>query len=56
MSFALALLMISALALLHSDGMSSMFGGSDSCSIVSTCGMEGRGRVGLLVCRWDVGV
>ena len=38
-SFFFALLMIVAIALLHSDGMSSLLGGSVSCRIFLACGM-----------------
>ncbi len=54
-SFLLGLLMIVAIDLLHSDGMSSMFGGSDNCSIVVACGMGGVSSrdAGESVGRWN---
>ncbi len=50
------LLMIVAIALLHSDGMSSMLGESGSCSIFAACGMGGvsRGADGESAGRWDL--
>ncbi len=41
MSFLLALVMIDAMALLHSDGMFSAFGGFVRCSMVEACVIEG---------------
>ncbi len=60
MSFLFALCMIVAMALLHSDGMSSMFRESSRCSIFTACEMCGvsDGAVGgsfsklVLVCCW----
>ncbi len=48
------------MALLHSDGMSAMFGGSASCSIFTArvmCGVSGRAAGGslkrlVLACCW----